>query len=171
MERRLNGNSCFSELTSNFPFFSNGSTWASLDIAASLFGTPSPSISSKISTVSHFPKLQAGNMSDLMLSPKYTTCRVRRKTEKVTETTTCLVSTATQKFKCRAKVARKAEFFSQQQSKSDGICLTAPTPWGKLDQTRRVCKAHHKLTDHRHLFCPLSSGRKSKPRQAFTFQK
>lgn len=73
----LNENNCFSELTSNFPFFSSGSTWASLDIAASLFGTPSPSISSTIITVSHFPKLLAGNMSDLMLSPKYTTCSVR----------------------------------------------------------------------------------------------
>lgn len=78
-ERLLNGNSCFSELTSNFPFFSNGSTWASLDKAASLFGTPSPSISSTIITVSHFPKQLAGNMSDLMLSPKYTTCRIRKK--------------------------------------------------------------------------------------------
>lgn len=73
----LNRN-CFCELTSNFPFFSSGSTWASLDIAASLFGTPSPSISSTIITVSHFPKLLAGNMSDLMLSPKYTTWRVRK---------------------------------------------------------------------------------------------
>lgn len=75
----LNGNSCFCELTSNFPFFSRGSTWASLDIAASLFGIPSPSISSTIITVSHFPKLLAGNMSDLMLSPKYTTCKVKTK--------------------------------------------------------------------------------------------
>lgn len=75
----LRGNSCFSELTSNFPFFSSGSTWASLDFAASLLGTPSPSISSTTITVSHFPKLLAGNMSDLMLSPKYTTCRVRKR--------------------------------------------------------------------------------------------
>lgn len=93
VERLLNGNSCFSELTSNFPFFSSGSTWASLDIAALLFGTPSPSISSTIITVSHFPKLLAGNMSDLMLSPKYTTCRVRGK-KKVIERTDCLLLTA-----------------------------------------------------------------------------
>lgn len=82
-ELLLNGNSCFSELTSNFPFFSDGSTWASLDIAASLFGTPSPSISSTIITVSHFPKVLAGNMSDLMLSPKYTTCRVSKRGDKL----------------------------------------------------------------------------------------
>lgn len=65
-------------LTSNFPLFSCGSTWVLLDNAASLFGTPSPSISSTIITVSHFPKVVAGNMSDLMLSPKYATCRFRR---------------------------------------------------------------------------------------------
>lgn len=72
-ERLLSYSSGYRELTSNFPFFSVGSTWASLDIAASLFGTPSPSISSTIITVSHLPKLLAGNTSDRMLSPKYTT--------------------------------------------------------------------------------------------------
>lgn len=77
----LHKNKRFSGLTSNFPFFSCGSTWASFAIAASLLGTPSPSISSTIITVSHFPKLVAGNMSDLMLSPKYTTCRMKRKND------------------------------------------------------------------------------------------
>lgn len=83
----LNYNSCSKKLASNFPFFSSGSTWASLDIAASLFGTPSPSISSTIITVSHFPKLLPGKMSDLMLSPKYTTWRLKQKGDRLSSST------------------------------------------------------------------------------------
>lgn len=125
-ELLLNGNSCFSELTSNFPFFSNGSTWASLDIAASLFGTPSPSISSTIITVSHFPKVLAGNMSDLMLSPKYTTCRVSKREGDELQT------------------LKPNSSFSKSQGKM--ACVTAPQ--GERDQTRQVCKSHHSLFDH-----------------------
>lgn len=125
----LNGNNCFSELTSNFPFFSSGSTWASLDIAASLFGTPSPSISSTIITVSHFPKLLAGNMSDLMLSPKYTTCRVRKTEWQRGEHVYCQMQhsswNAVEKVPCITLSGSQVE--------------PEPAPW--------VCKSHHNLLD------------------------
>lgn len=133
----LNSNN--SELTSNFPFFSSGSTWASLDIAASLFGTPSPSISSTIITVSHFPKWLAGNMSDLMLSPKYTTCRVRKTRWQRGELVYCQL----QHNSLIAVVKVRWSTLSAPVKASLG--LTGPQV--EPEQIWWVCKSHHNLLD------------------------
>lgn len=140
-------------LTSNFPFFSSGSTWASLDIAASLFGIPSPSISSTIITVSHFPKLLAGNMSDLMLSPKYTTCRVKKRGWQRGQFVYCRL-----RHNVSMLWSNCTDFLSQQ-SKSVKLAHVLWPPQGEPD-TRGLQNSLQPFWPS-HLFCPLRLERKA----------